>query len=203
MTEPLEAAPEPVVPVPASDGTDAPVGVPDHEVGAGSDGGSGSGSGPGEAPRRRRRRPRWLMYAAMLGPGLIAANAGNDAGGIATYASAGSEFVYSTLFVMVLITVGLVVVQEMSARLGAYTGEGLMSLIREQFPLRLATFAGFCIDRAIMATAASDAIVLHCLPAHRGEEISDEVIEGPQSLVWRQAENRLHAQKALLESLLA
>ncbi len=77
----------------------------------------------------------------MIGPGLIAANAGNDAGGILTYASAGSEFVYSTLFVMVLITVGLVVVQEMSARLGAYTGEGLMSLIREQFPLRLATFA--------------------------------------------------------------
>jgi ornithine carbamoyltransferase len=67
---------------------------------------------------------------------------------------------------------------------------------------RLKTFAGFTIDRALMATAAPDAIVLHCLPAHRGEEISDEVIEGPQSLVWRQAENRLHAQKALLESLL-
>ena len=44
-----------------------------------------------------------------------------------------------------------------------------------------------------------DAIVLHCLPAHRGEEITDEVIEGPASLVWQQAENRLHAQKALLE----
>ena len=68
---------------------------------------------------------------------------------------------------------------------------------------RLKTFAGFCLDRALMAYAAADAIVLHCLPAHRGEEISDEVIEGPQSLVWRQAENRLHAQKALLESLLA
>jgi ornithine carbamoyltransferase len=67
---------------------------------------------------------------------------------------------------------------------------------------RLKTFAGFCIDSALMAGAAPDAIVLHCLPAHRGEEISDEVIEGPQSLVWRQAENRLHAQKALLESLL-
>jgi ornithine carbamoyltransferase len=67
---------------------------------------------------------------------------------------------------------------------------------------RLKTFAGFTIDRALMAVAAPDAIVLHCLPAHRGEEISDEVIEGPQSLVWRQAENRLHAQKALLESLL-
>jgi ornithine carbamoyltransferase len=67
---------------------------------------------------------------------------------------------------------------------------------------RLKTFAGFCIDSALLAVAASDAIVLHCLPAHRGEEISDEVIEGRQSLVWRQAENRLHAQKALLESLL-
>jgi ornithine carbamoyltransferase len=64
-------------------------------------------------------------------------------------------------------------------------------------------FAGFCIDDALMAAAAPEAIVLHCLPAHRGEEISDSVIEGPQSLVWRQAENRLHAQKALLESLLA
>jgi ornithine carbamoyltransferase len=63
-------------------------------------------------------------------------------------------------------------------------------------------FAGFCIDEALMAVADPDAIVLHCLPAHRGEEISDGVIEGPQSLVWRQAENRLHAQKALLESLL-
>jgi Mn2+/Fe2+ NRAMP family transporter len=95
-----------------------------------------------DAPVRvRRRRPRWIIYLAMIGPGLIAANAGNDAGGVATYASAGSQFVYRTLFAMVLVTVGLVVVQEMSARLGAYTGEGLMSLIREQFPLRLATFA--------------------------------------------------------------
>ena len=67
---------------------------------------------------------------------------------------------------------------------------------------RLKTFAGYCIDSALMACAAPDAIVLHCLPAHRGEEISDDVIEGPQSQVWRQAENRLHAQKALLEALL-
>jgi len=90
------------------------------------------------APRRRRRVFAWL---AILGPGLIAANAGNDAGGIATYASAGSEFGYRTLFVMLLVTVALVVVQEMSARLGAHTGEGLMSLIREQFPLRASAFA--------------------------------------------------------------
>ena len=53
--------------------------------------------------------------------------------------------------------------------------------------------------RALMRGAAPDAIVLHCLPAHRGEEITDEVIEGPPSAVWQQAENRLHAQKALLE----
>ena len=76
-----------------------------------------------------------------LGPGLIAANAGNDAGGIATYASAGSQFGYRTLFVMVLVTVALVVVQEMSARLGAHTGEGLVSLFREHFPLRAGAFA--------------------------------------------------------------
>jgi len=78
---------------------------------------------------------------ALAGPGLIAANAGNDAGGIATYASAGAQFGYRTLFFMVLVTVALVVVQEMCARLGAYTGEGLGSLIREQFSLRMTTLA--------------------------------------------------------------
>jgi Mn2+/Fe2+ NRAMP family transporter len=81
------------------------------------------------------------MAVAFLGPGLIAANAGNDAGGIATYASAGAQFGYQTLFLMVLVTVALVVVQEMCARLGAYTGEGLGALIREQFSLRVTAFA--------------------------------------------------------------
>jgi ornithine carbamoyltransferase len=64
---------------------------------------------------------------------------------------------------------------------------------------RRKAFAGFCIDGALMRGAAADAMVLHCLPAHRGEEITDEVIEGPASAVWQQAENRLHAQKALIE----
>jgi ornithine carbamoyltransferase len=68
---------------------------------------------------------------------------------------------------------------------------------------RRAAFAGYCIDSTLMKLAAPGAIVMHCLPAHRGEEISDEVIEGPQSRVWQQVENRLHAQKALLEALLA
>ncbi len=76
---------------------------------------------------------RVLAVLAILGPGLIAANAGNDAGGILTYASAGSQFGYRTLFLMVLVTVALVVVQEMCSRLGVYTGEGLGGLIREQF----------------------------------------------------------------------
>ena len=98
-----------------------------------------------EAPAARNRGrtarlPRWLKRVlgllAILGPGLIAANAGNDAGGILTYASAGSQFGYRTLFLLVLITVALVVVQEMCSRLGAFTGEGLGALIREQFPLR-------------------------------------------------------------------
>ena len=64
-------------------------------------------------------------------------------------------------------------------------------------------FAGFIVDEALLKKARPNAIALHCLPAHRGEEISDAVIEGPQSAVFDEAENRLHAQKALLELLLA
>jgi ornithine carbamoyltransferase len=64
-------------------------------------------------------------------------------------------------------------------------------------------FAGFIVDEPLVARARPDVIVLHCLPAHRGEEISEAVLEGPRSAVFDQAENRLHVQKALLESLLA
>jgi ornithine carbamoyltransferase len=67
---------------------------------------------------------------------------------------------------------------------------------------RRRTFVGYCLDRELVGIADAKAIVLHCLPAHRGEEITDEVIEGPASVVWQEAENRLHAQKALLEWLL-
>ena len=90
----------------------------------------------------RLKLPRaWLVMLAAAGPGLIAAAAGNDAGGIVTYSSAGSQFVYRTLFLMVLITVAYVVVQEMVARLSVHTGKGLAALIREEFPLRLTAFA--------------------------------------------------------------
>jgi ornithine carbamoyltransferase len=67
---------------------------------------------------------------------------------------------------------------------------------------RVGPFESFRIDSRLLATADANAIVLHCLPAHRGYEITDEVIDGPQSLVWDEAENRLHAQKALLVWLL-
>ena len=67
---------------------------------------------------------------------------------------------------------------------------------------RLQAFAGYQINDTLMAQAAKDALFMHCLPAHRGEEVTASVIEGPQSVVWDEAENRLHAQKALLEFLL-
>ena len=84
---------------------------------------------------------RWLIYLAAAGPGLIAAAAGNDAGGVVTYSSAGAQFVYRTLFLMVLITIAYVIVQEMVARLSVHTGKGLAALIREEFDLRLTAFA--------------------------------------------------------------
>ncbi len=67
---------------------------------------------------------------------------------------------------------------------------------------RIQDFKGFCVTRELMALADRDALFMHCLPAHRGEEVEAEVIDGPQSVVWDEAENRLHAQKALLEFLL-
>jgi ornithine carbamoyltransferase len=67
---------------------------------------------------------------------------------------------------------------------------------------RLGRFRGFAVTSAIMADAAPGAIVMHCLPAHRGEEIDAEVIDGPASAVWDQAENRLHTAKAVLEWVL-
>ncbi|AOV17707.1 ornithine carbamoyltransferase [Acidihalobacter aeolianus] len=72
----------------------------------------------------------------------------------------------------------------------------------EEQARRAAAFAAYQIDKQLMAAAAPDALFMHCLPAHRGEEVSADVIDGPQSVVWDEAENRLHAQKALLEFLL-
>ena len=82
------------------------------------------------------RRKRLLMYLSILGPGMITANAGNDAGGIATYASVGAEHGYRLLWIFIPITISLGIIQEMCARMGAVTGKGLADLIRERFGVR-------------------------------------------------------------------
>ena len=68
--------------------------------------------------------------------------------------------------------------------------------------VRRAAFADWCVDETLMSAAAADALFMHCLPAHRGEEVTEGVLEGPHSVVWDEAENRLHVQKALMEYLL-
>jgi ornithine carbamoyltransferase len=77
-----------------------------------------------------------------------------------------------------------------------------VSMDQDDAPARRAALAPFQVNAELLALGATGAIVLHCLPAHRGEEITAEVIDGPASVVWDQAENRLHAQKALLTWLL-
>jgi len=72
----------------------------------------------------------------------------------------------------------------------------------EEHNIRAAAFADYQINEALLAKANSDALFMHCLPAHRGEEISEGMLDHPQSVVWQEAENRLHAQKALMEFLL-
>ena len=67
---------------------------------------------------------------------------------------------------------------------------------------RKKAFADFSVDTEMMAVANREALFMHCLPAHRGEEVAEAVLEGPQSVVWEEAENRLHVQKALMEFLL-
>lgn len=72
----------------------------------------------------------------------------------------------------------------------------------EENAARQKAFANFCVNEKMMALANKDAIFMHCLPAHRGEEVTASVIDGPQSVVWDEAENRMHAQKALMEYLI-
>src|SRR6266487_3890141 len=86
------------------------------------------------------RRLKYLGYLAILGPGMIAASAGNDAGGIATFAAVGAEHGYRLLWILIPITLSLGIVQEMCARMGAVTGKGLSDLIRERFGVRWTAF---------------------------------------------------------------
>src|SRR6202034_2354979 len=85
----------------------------------------------------KRWRIRILLFLAVLGPGFITANVDNDSGGILTYSQAVAQYGYSLLWTMIPITISLIVVQEMCARMGVVTGKGLSDLIREEFGLRL------------------------------------------------------------------
>lgn len=85
----------------------------------------------------KRWRTRILLFLAVLGPGFITANVDNDSGGILTYSQAGAQFGYTLLWTMLPITIALIVVQEMCARMGVVTGKGLSDMIREEFGLRL------------------------------------------------------------------
>ncbi len=113
--------------------------------------------------RLNPRRTRIFLFLGLLGPGLIAANAGNDAGGIATYSSVGAKYGYDLLWTIVLIAISLAIVQLLAARMGVVTGKGLSELIREEYGIRwsvLATTAvlvanlGICISDFVGAGAA-------------------------------------------------
>src|ERR1700677_611410 len=88
----------------------------------------------------KRWRIRILLFLAVLGPGFITANVDNDSGGILTYSQAGAQYGYSLLWTMIPITIALIVVQEMCARMGVVTGKGLSDLIREEFGFRITFF---------------------------------------------------------------
>src|SRR3984893_18403682 len=112
---------------------------------------------------RNRATARLVALLAILGPGLIAANAGTAAGGFAAYSSVGARYGYDLLWMIVVITVSLIVVQEMAARMGAVTGKGLAVLIREQYGVRGAAFGtvtvrvpnlGICISEFVGIGAA-------------------------------------------------
>ncbi len=90
--------------------------------------------------RTMARRERTFLYLAILGPGIITACAGNDAGGIATFASVGADYGYRLLWLLIPLTLSLGIVQEMCARMGAVTGKGLSDLIRERFGVRWTAF---------------------------------------------------------------
>ncbi|HET9029653.1 MAG TPA: divalent metal cation transporter [Candidatus Aquilonibacter sp.] len=98
-----------------------------------------------QAPRRRSVWRTLMLLAAVLGPGFVTASAGNDVGGIATYSSAGAQFGYNIIWVMVPLAVALIVVQEMSTRMGCVTGKGLAALIRENFGVKISVVAMFVL----------------------------------------------------------
>jgi hypothetical protein len=106
---------------------------------------------------RRFRNKRFLVLLAALGPGIISALAGDDAGGVGTYSIAGAAYGYSLLWVLLVITLALAVVQDMCARMGVVTGKGLSDLIREEFGVRTTALAMVALLIANAAVTVSDA----------------------------------------------
>jgi Mn2+/Fe2+ NRAMP family transporter len=109
--------------------------------------------------RARRFRPlaaRLALLLSVIGPGIITANVDNDAGGITTYSVAGAHFGYSVLWIMPLVAAALIIVQEMSARLGVMTGKGLADLIRERFGVRVTTIVLGLLLVANLANTVSE-----------------------------------------------
>src|SRR5690348_17936778 len=102
---------------------------------------SALGRRPRLPARLSRPRTRLLAFFPLLGPGLIAANAGNDAGGIATSSQVGAKYGYGLLWMMVLITFSLALVQTLPPRMGVVTGKGLAELVRENYGIRWSAFA--------------------------------------------------------------
>jgi Mn2+/Fe2+ NRAMP family transporter len=102
------------------------------------------------------RRARIFAFLGLLGPGLIAANAGNDAGGIATYSSVGAKYGYDLLWMMVLITISLAIVQKLAARMGVVTGKGLAELVREEYGIRWSVLATSAVLIANLGICVSD-----------------------------------------------
>src|SRR5437899_8297976 len=104
----------------------------------------------------RRWRTRLMLFLAVLGPGFITANVDNDSGGILTYSQAGAQYGYKLLWTMIPITLALIVVQEMAARMGVVTGKGLSDLIREEFGIRAAVFTMLVLGVANFANIVAE-----------------------------------------------
>jgi len=108
------------------------------------------------SPATSTRRASLLAVLAVIGPGVIAASAGNDAGGVSTYSVAGADFGYGMLWLLPIMTLALVIVQEMAVRMGAATGKGFAALIRERFGIRWSFFAMTALVVSNAATSVSE-----------------------------------------------
>ena len=115
-----------------------------------------SDSAVAEESTDEKKKPFFLLVLAAMGPGVVSAMAGNDAGGISTYSTAGADFGYATLWVIPVMCVLLLVVQMTAARMGAVTGKGFAALIRERFGIRLTAFAMCALLIGNVATTFSE-----------------------------------------------